>query len=148
MSLMDFTLDAPAQQPSVEVQHTSSGYRVREAKIVGWRVQTAAALVASGDFSLRCDEIEVDLKGRVLHIASRGRHGVLRSRKTLRFEEITRIDLAETGLMSELRSAITRLDYATITLSAHGGRAIKIIGGDMMDLEPLLSRLRGDTGVA
>ncbi|SHE36252.1 hypothetical protein SAMN05444273_101206 [Litoreibacter ascidiaceicola] len=193
MSLMDFTLDAPDQQQSVDVKRTSAGYRVCETKLEGWQVQVvrvfmaaicfgmmaaggmvwtltdtsfpgdpaitkailstaiyivAAALVVNGAFAQSRDEVEIDLKGRVLHIISRAPYGIMNSRKTLRFEEITRIDLAETSLMTELRSAITRLDYGTIKLSAHGGRAFKIVGGDMMDLEPLLSRLRGDTGVA
>jgi len=193
MTLMDFTLDAQEQQPSVEMTRNSAGYRIREAKQDGWRVQVArvfmaivcfgmmaaggmvwtltdatfpgdaamskaalsaaiyivaAALVANGAFSRVRDEVQVDLKGRVLHFVSRAPRGLMQSRKTLRFEEITRIDLAESSLMSELRSAITRLDYGSITLSAHGNRAFNIMSGDMMDLEPLLSRLRGDTGVA
>ncbi|RLJ60062.1 hypothetical protein BCF46_0254 [Litoreibacter meonggei] len=193
MSLMDFTLETPEQEPSVTVKRISGGYRVRETKLDGWRVQiarafmaaicfglmaaggmvwtltdasfpgdpsitkavlstaiyiVAAALVANGAFSRDRDELHVDMKGRLLHIVSRAPLSLLQSRKTLRFEEITRIDLAESSLMSELRSAITRFDYGTIKLSAHGDRAFNIIGGDMMDLEPLLCRLRGDTGVA
>ena len=193
MSLMDFTLDAPEQEPSVVVKRTSGGYRVRETRIDGWRVQiarafltatcfgllaaggmvwtladasfpgdpsitkavlsttiyiVAVALVAKGAFSRERDELRVDLKGRVLHIGSPASYGLLQTCKTLRFEEITRIDLAESSLMNELRSAITRFDYGTIKLSAHGDQAFNIVGGDMMDLEPLLCRLRGDTGVA
>ena len=108
----------------------------------------AAALVVNGAFSRDGDELQVDLKGRVLHVVSCSPLGLLKSRKTLRFEEITRIDLSDTSLMSELRSALTRFDYGSITLTAHGDRALKVIGGDMAELEPLLSRLRGDTGVA
>lgn len=108
----------------------------------------AAALVVNGAFSQEGDELQVDLKGRVLNVVSRSALGLLKSRKTLRFEEITRIDLSDTSLMSELRSALTRFDYGSITLTAHGDRALKVIGGDMAELEPLLCRLRGDTGVA
>ncbi|SFR51710.1 hypothetical protein [Litoreibacter janthinus] len=193
MTLMDFTLDTPDQQPTIEMKRNSSGYRLREAKADGWRVQAAraltavvcfgmmaaggmiwtltdasfpgdpaiskavlstaiyivaAALVANGVFTQQPDEVQVDVKGRVLRITSRSPNGWFKTRKTLRFEEITRIDLAETSLVTELRSAISRLDYGRITLSADGGRRFNLIGGDMMDLEPLLSRLRGDTGVA
>lgn len=193
MTLMDFTLDVPEQQPSVEVKPTAAGYRVFEAKQDGWRVQAAratmalvcfgmmaaggmvwslsdasfpgdpamtkailstalyivaAALVANGAFSQKREELFVDVKGRVLHIFTRGPFGWSTDRKTLRFEEITRIDLAETSLISELRSALTQLDYGRITLQAHGERRFNLVGGDMAELEPLLSRLRGDTGVA
>ena len=146
MTLMDFTLDTPEQQPSVEMTRNSAGYRIREAKLDGWRVQAAravmaavcfgmmaaggmvwtltdatfpgdpamskaalsaaiyivaAALVANGAFSRMRDEVQVDLKGRVLHFVSRAPHGLTQARKTLRFEEITRIDLAENSLMSD-----------------------------------------------
>ena len=192
MTLMDFTLDTPEQQPSVEVKRSSAGYRVREAEIDGWRVQAvravtaavcfgliaaggmvwtltdasfpgdpsmskaalstalyivAAALVANGSFARKSDEVQVDVKGRVLHVVARAPLGLLRIRKTFRFEEITRIDLDGTNLMTELRSALTRWDYGRITLSAHGDERVTLFGGDMMDLEPLLRRLREDTGV-
>ena len=193
MTLMDFTLDADEQKPSVDVKSSSAGYRVREAQLEGWRVQVAravtaavcfglmaaggmvwtltdasfpgdpsitkaalstaiyivaAALVANGAFSRKSDEVQVDVKGRVLHIVTSVPFGVKRSRKTFRFEEITRIDLDGSNLMTELRSVLTRWDYGCITLSAHGNQRVTLFGGDMMDLEPLLRRLRADTGVA
>lgn len=107
----------------------------------------AAALVANGAFLPKRDSIEIDTKGRTLNIVSRSFAGWRKNRKTYRFEEITRIDLAETSLMNELRSAITRWDYGSITLSIHGTRDLRLLGGDMDDLGPLLSRLRGDAGV-
>ncbi|WP_298256707.1 hypothetical protein [uncultured Litoreibacter sp.] len=107
----------------------------------------AAAFVASGAFR-RKDEVIVDLKGRVVHVVSRAPLSIMKSRKTFRFEEITRIDLDETNFMTELRSALSRWDYGRITMSAHGNDRVNLCGGDMLDLEPLLRRLRADTGVA
>jgi hypothetical protein len=107
----------------------------------------AAALVANGAFSHQNEEVQVDLKGRVLHVVASGPRGLKRSRKTFRFEEITRIDLEGTNLLTELRSVLTRWDYGRITLSAHGNQRVNLFGGDMMELEPLLGRLRADTGV-
>lgn len=109
----------------------------------------SAAMVGSGIFARSADVLEVDIKGRVLKLRQTGgRLGQPVTAKTVRFEEITRIDLAETTLMSELKSALSRWDYGRITVRMHGKRPMTILTGDMVELEPLLRRLRGDTGVA
>ncbi|PTX56254.1 hypothetical protein C8N43_0907 [Litoreibacter ponti] len=109
----------------------------------------AAAMVGSGVFSKGAEMLEVDVKGRVLHLRQHGRAVAGRkARKTVRFEEITRIDLAETSLLSELKSALSQWDYGRITVRLHGKRPMMILSGDMSELEPLLRRLRADTGVA
>ncbi|MEP3345292.1 MAG: hypothetical protein ABJN34_10615 [Litoreibacter sp.] len=193
MTLMDYTLDGPEQQSSVDVKHSSRGYRVQEVKPDGslsyvariaavatclgliaaggmvWTLAdanfpgdpilskvmlssvlfiVASAFVFSGALSGKSGEVQVDLKGRVLHVVCHGITGFKRSRTTFRFEEITRIDLEGSNLMTDLRSVLTRWDYGRINLRAHGDHRVKLFGGDMMELEPLLRRLRADTGVA
>lgn len=192
MTLMDFTLDAPEQQPSVDVKRSATGYSIREAKMEGWRIMAAraataalcfgmmaaggmvwtladasfpgdpsmtktilstaiyivaAALVVNGAFASSRDEVQVNVKDRVLHVLTRAPYGMLQSRRTFRFEEISRIELSDADLMTELRGALSRWDYGKITLTA-GQKHINLFGGDMMDLEPLLRRLRQDAGVA
>lgn len=193
MTLMDYTWDLPETEPSVDVVHTSWGYRLSEVQQKGWRHQVtravvaglafgvfaaagmvwtladssfpgdpsfarallssalyiiAAALVVNGAVAPHRDTIEVDTKKRVLSLVSHGSHGLRETRRTVRFEEITRIDLAETSLIHELTAALTRWDYGKLVVSVAGRRPVHLVGGDMADLEPLLSRLRRDTGVA
>lgn len=190
---MDYTWDQADTDPSVEIEPTSWGYRLAEARGAGMRHHlarvllagvtfgliaaggmvwtmsdanfpgdtpvprallssalylVAAALVMNGAFTRHRALVEIDVKGRVLHFVAQCNQGWRKTRKTVRFEEITRIELAETSLMTELKSALTRWDYARITISVHGRRPVHLMGGDMAELEPLLSRLRRDTGVA
>lgn len=107
----------------------------------------AAALVVNGAFLPHRDVLEIDVRGRVLSLISHNRSGWRKTRRTIRFEEITRIDLAETSLISELKSALTNWDYGRITMTVAGHRPVHMVGGDMAELEPLLSRLRSDAGV-
>jgi len=107
----------------------------------------AVALVLNGAFTPHRDIVEVDRKRRVLKFISHNRRGWRKSRRTVRFEEITRIDLAETSLIGELKSALSRWDYGRITVTLEGKRPLHLIGGDMSELEPLLPQLRRDAEV-
>ncbi len=151
MSTTDFGMDALDMAPSVDVQPTLRGYVIRAMEGgSGLRdlVRSGVKLLPFGAGLQSAYEVEVDTTNRVFHIFVRSLGGTPIKQQSLRFEEVKSLGLEDGSMIGDLRASLSRWDYCRITVTKKNSKTLRLIGGDLSDLEPLVVKLRRQVGVA
>jgi hypothetical protein len=109
-------------------------------------VSAGLALMALGAKKMlrRPRELEIDRRGRAFHLLSRSLSGHPTRHKTIRFEEVCEIELVDRLSPLDAPAAGLSWDMGRIELTWREGRKQALICGDVSELEPLLSRMRGE----
>lgn len=135
---------------SIHEDVLKGGYRLTDYStiwIVGTIRMIGRALGLGGLLVRNHDAVVLDLRNRALRLVRRGSMGLMHTTRTIRFEELVRIDVKESGVISEIRSALSHWDRGRIVLSLRGGKRLPILSGEMDELEGVLRRLRADAGI-
>lgn len=131
MSLADLHLEVSDDHPSIIREATHTGYRLFS-NVAMFRRLTRAVL----SFGHMPHLTEVDKKGRVVRVQAS-----LWRQRTVRFEEINRIDIREGRSVWDIYGQDVGQVFATLS----GGARLTLAAGQIAELEHMVGRLREDT---